>query len=191
MKIIIGLGNIGKEYEKTRHNAGFQVIEILKDKLGFDEFQEKKKFNAMISEGMLGNEKIILVKPTTFMNLSGKAARKIVDFFNVSLENVFIIFDDLDFQVGEIKIKKKGSGGSHNGINSILDSLGDNEFPRFRIGIESRTDKQKQMFAGKDFVLGRFTSNEEKIIKKTQEKACEAIIVAIEKGIDEAMNLYN
>ncbi len=125
------------------------------------------------------------------MNLSGKAARKIVDFFDIDLENVFIIFDDLDFQVGEMKIRKKGSAGSHNGMKSILTSLGNNEFPRFRIGIESRTDEQKQMFAGKDFVLGRFTENEEKVIKKTQETTCDAIIVAIEKGINEAMNVYN
>lgn len=191
MKIIIGLGNIGRQYEKTRHNAGFQVVDILKEKFGFDEFREKSKFDAFISEGLFGEEKVILVKPTTFMNSSGEAARKIVDFFDVKTENVFIIFDDLDFQVGEMKIRKKGSAGSHNGMKSILTSLGNNEFSRFRIGIESRTDEQKRMFAGKDFVLGRFTKNEEKVIKKTQEKACDAIIVAIEKGINEAMNIYN
>jgi len=191
MKIIIGLGNIGKEYEKTRHNAGFQIVDLLRKKMGFDEFKEKSKFDAIMTEGIFGKEKIILVKPTTFMNASGKAARKIVDFYNVELENVFVIFDDLDFQVGEMKIRKKGSGGSHNGMKSILASLGNNEFPRIRIGIESRTDKQKSMFEGKDFVLGRFTESEEKIMKKIRERSCEAIIVGIEKGIDEVMNIYN
>jgi len=191
MKIIIGLGNPGKEYAKTRHNVGYGVIEAIHSKLGFDEFKEKSKFNALVSEGEYRDEKVILVKPLTFMNLSGKTATTITKFYKVLYHDMWIVYDDLDFELGQFKIREHGSAGSHNGMDSIISSIGSENFPRIRIGIDSRTDIQRAKGKGKDYVLGKFTQNEEKIILKTIDTAANAIIYALENGIVEAMNKYN
>lgn len=191
MKIIVGLGNPGEQYKGTRHNVGFQIIDMVSNALNFDEFQLKKKFDAFITEGNFRNEKIVLVKPVTYMNLSGKAVRKIAKFYKVLLHDLWLIIDDLDFELGNMKIREKGGHGTHKGLTSVIEILGSENFPRFRIGIESRSDKQKGKFKGRDFVLGKFTKSEEKLIEKTKERAKEAIIFALENGIQETMNKYN
>ncbi|MFC1655318.1 aminoacyl-tRNA hydrolase [Patescibacteria group bacterium] len=191
MKLVVGLGNPGEEYVKTRHNAGFQVIDLLREELQFDEFKLKKKFDAEISEGTFEDEKVILAKPTTFMNLSGHAVQKIAKFYDIVIEDIFIIYDDLDFETGTFKIREKGSAGSHNGMISVIQSLGSEDIKRFRVGIESRTEEQKGKFSGKDYVLSKFTSDEEKNVAKTRKQCAEAILYALKKGINEAMNKFN
>jgi len=191
MKIIIGLGNPGKEYAKTRHNVGFGVIDKVHDALEFDDYIEKSKFKALISEGDYNNEKVILVKPLTFMNLSGKTAHKLVKFYKISLEDLWVIYDDLDFEVGKFKIKEKGSAGSHNGMESIISMLGNKDFPRFRIGIDSRSSVQKVQGSGRNYVLGKFSEKDEKTIFNVIDTVAQAIIHGLEHGIVEAMNKFN
>jgi PTH1 family peptidyl-tRNA hydrolase len=191
MKLIVGLGNPGDQYEKTRHNVGFQVVDSLREDLEFDEFKLKKKFDAMISEGTVDGEKVILAKPMTYMNLSGQSVQKNMKFYDISLNDICIIHDDLDFELGTMKIREKGSAGSHNGMKSVIAHLGSEDFARYRIGIESRNEKQKVEFEGKDYVLGKFTSSEKKIMKKVIEKCVLALKEALANGINEAMNKYN
>jgi len=191
MKIIAGLGNPGKEYEKTKHNIGFQILELLRKELKFPEFQLKPKFDAEISEGEINAEKVLLVKPQTFMNLSGKSLQKVLNFYHVYPDDLWVIVDDLDFALGELKIRAKGGPGTHNGLISIYGSIGSDNFARFRIGIETRSKELKAKFAGKDYVLSKFSSAEEKTMTQTRKKACEAIIYALEKGIPAAMNKFN
>jgi PTH1 family peptidyl-tRNA hydrolase len=191
MKIIIGLGNPGKKYDKTKHNVGFKVIDILNELLEFEEFKEKSKFNALVSEGEFRNEKIILVKPITFMNLSGRTAKSITEFYKVLYHDMWVVYDDLDFEIGKFKIKEHGSAGSHNGMSSIIDYIGSHNFPRFRIGIDSRTEEQKAAKSAKNYVLTKFAFKDRKLINQTLLKAAESIIYALEKGIQNAMNKYN
>lgn len=191
MKIIIGLGNPGNEYAKTRHNVGYGVIDALKDKMNFPDFIEKSKFHAFISEGEFRDEKVILVKPLTYMNLSGKTAAALTKFYKILFNDMWVVYDDLDFELGKFKIKEHGSAGSHNGMDSIISYLGSENFPRIRIGIDSRTEEQKLSGKGKNYVLSRFTKKEEAIIFKVIEKAAEVIIYALENGITNAMNKYN
>lgn len=191
MKIIAGLGNPGKEYEKTRHNIGFQIIDLVREELKFPEFKNKPKFNAEISEGEYNTEKILLVKPMTFMNLSGDSVQKIMNFYHAYPDDLWVIVDDLDFQLGDLKIRAKGGPGTHNGLISVHESINSDKFPRFKVGIESRSAELKGKFAGKDYVLSKFEASEEKIMVKTRKKACEAIIYSLEKGISAAMNKFN
>lgn len=191
MKIIIGLGNPGKEYAKTRHNVGFGVIDKIHETLEFDEYIEKRKFKALISEGKSNNEKIILVKPLTYMNLSGETAGKLVKFYKISLEDLWIIYDDLDFEVGKFKIKEKGSAGSHNGMESVISMLGSKNFPRFKIGIDSRTEIQKAKGSGKNYVLGKFSEKDLKTVLEVIDTVSQAVIYGLEHGITQAMNKFN
>jgi len=181
MKIIMGLGNPGKEYEETRHNVGFKVLDLLHEKLEFEEFKEKKKFKALVSEGNVGDEKVLLVKPLTFMNLSGESALALINYYEVPFNDFLVVYDDLDFAVGELKIKENGGAGSHNGMKSVIELLKTENFPRIRIGIESRTITQKHQFAGKDFVLSHFKGEESKIMEKVFEKATNAGLKIIRK----------
>ena len=150
MYIIVGLGNPGDKYEKTRHNVGFNVIDLLAKEYSID--VSKIKHKALIGEGRVGTEKVILVKPMTYMNLSGESVADICNYYNIDLENLIVIYDDIDLDVGKIRIRKKGSGGTHNGMRSIIKCLGSNEFPRVRVGISK--PKNGQDLA--DFVLSRF-----------------------------------
>lgn len=191
MKIIIGLGNPGNEYEGSRHNAGFMIIDKLNKLLNFEDFKEKTKFNALVSEGNFREEKVILVKPLTFMNLSGRTVSAIANFYKVIFTDILVAYDDLDFELGVFKLREHGSAGSHNGMDSVITSIGSETFPRLRIGIENRTELQKNKMSGKDYVLGKFTKKEEKTIKEVINKAAEALLFGLEKGIPEAMNKYN
>ncbi|CEQ25619.1 peptidyl-tRNA hydrolase [[Clostridium] sordellii] len=185
MYVIVGLGNPGKQYEHTRHNVGFDVIDILAKEYGIS--VTKIKHKALIGEGRVGSEKVILVKPQTYMNLSGETLIDIYNYYKVDSNNIVVIYDDIDLEVGKIRIRKKGSGGTHNGMRSILKCLGTNEFPRVRIGVSK--PRQGQDLA--DFVLSRFRKEEADDIQDGLEKAAKAVDCMIIENLDLAMNKYN
>jgi len=181
--LIAGLGNPGSRYEKTRHNAGFLVLEELVERLQL-EFKEKEDFK--ISKGSLGDEKIILVEPLTFMNRSGVAVRKIMQKSNVSPERLIVIHDDLDLECGSLKIRKKGSSGGHKGIESIIQNIGTREFIRVKIGIG-----RDPFVPTEKYVLSRFRKDEMPVIKETITKAAESVHSIIIEGVERAMNRFN
>jgi len=181
--LIAGLGNPGSRYEKTRHNAGFLVLEELVERLQL-EFKEKEDFK--ISKGSLGDEKIILVEPLTFMNRSGVAVRKIMQKSNVSPERLIVIHDDLDLECGNLKIRKKGSSGGHKGIESIIQNIGTREFIRVKIGIG-----RDPFVPTEKYVLSRFRKDEMPMIKETIAKAAESVHSIIIEGVERAMNRFN
>jgi PTH1 family peptidyl-tRNA hydrolase len=188
MKIIVGLGNPGQKYQKTRHNVGFLAVNHLQLTHGFLNWKLNKKFNAEIAEGEIDNEKIILVKPQTFMNASGTAVLKLVTHYKLSTENLYIIYDDIDLPLGKIRIRKKGSAGGHKGVQSIIDTLKTENFIRFRIGIrplsQTKINTQK-------FVLQKFSKEESKIIGEAIKKINLAIKTALTSGIEKAMTQFN
>ena len=185
MYIIIGLGNPGKEYENTRHNTGFITIDKLANKYNIDISKEKHK--ALIGTGNIEGEKVVLVKPQTYMNLSGEAARLVLDFYKEDVKNVIAVFDDLDLPVGTIRIKERGSAGTHNGVKSLIKELGSQQFKRVKVGTGSSEAKGDLI----NFVLGKFSNEELVEIEKSTDKAVEAIITIIKDGIVKAMNDYN
>lgn len=176
MKLIIGLGNPGKQYEKTRHNAGFMAIEELRIKNDFPKFSLNKKFNAEISEGILQNEKVILVKPQAFMNRSGQVVRTIIDFYKLEPKDIIVIHDDLDIDLGLFKISTDASAGGHNGIQSIINHIGTQQFKRIRIGIEGTERKKTRTIPGEVFVLQNFSEEELLTILPMFEEVTEKIL---------------
>jgi len=201
MKIIVGLGNPGKEYKNTRHNAGWlavdKIIQNLESKIqNYSlKFKINKKLNAEICEEFFKKEKIFFVKPLTFMNESGLATRKIVRFFNcstVQLSNcLWVIHDDLDLNLGEIKIVKDRGPAGHKGVQSIISQLKTETFVRFRIGITKTSNHQPPTTSQKDYVLGEFRGEQKIMFEKAIEKCTEAVIFSLENGIEKAMNKYN
>ena len=190
MKLIVGLGNPGKEYERTRHNVGFDVLDLLAKNLECPEFKKKNKLKAYVTECKIKDEKIILAKPFTYMNLSGESVVSIMNFYKIKPEDIWVVCDDLDFALGTFKIRLKGGPGSHNGLKSISNLVGSNNYPRFRIGIESR-DQENMPKDAKDFVLGRFSKKEEVIIGKIIPRVVDSIIFALKHSLDKTMNEYN
>ncbi|HOF42247.1 MAG TPA: aminoacyl-tRNA hydrolase [Candidatus Moranbacteria bacterium] len=180
MKLIIGLGNPGKQYENTRHNAGFMVLDKLKESWGFPEFKFDKKFNAEISEGSISGksrdaaaEKMILAKPQTFMNLSGDTIKELVNFYKIPVEDITIIHDDLDINLGEYKISTDASSGGHNGVQDIFDKLGTQKIKRYRIGIEGEERrKSRGPISGDVFVVQNFSDKE---LKETEKAILEVV----------------
>lgn len=185
MYIIIGLGNPSKQYEKTRHNVGFEVIDVLADKLNIDVGDKKHK--ALCGKGVYDGKRIVLLKPQTFMNLSGESVRAAVDFYKVLPEDVIIIYDDVSLDPGQLRIRLKGSAGGHNGIKSIISHLGTQEFPRVKVGVG---EKPKEMDLA-DYVLGHFTGGEREIMDAAFRDAADAVCAMISEGADTAMNHYN
>jgi len=176
MKIIVGLGNPGTKYKKTRHNIGFRVIEQFGEKNNFPGFQFLKKFNAEISEGILDNQKIILAKPQTFMNLSGKEAKLLLGFYKVKTDSLWVIHDDIDLPLGKIRISKDRGAAGHKGVKSIIRAINSKNFVRFRIGIESQELGVKNT---EKFVLEKFSKKEEEIVKGVIKRTCSAIEMAL------------
>ncbi len=165
--LIIGLGNPGEKYEKTRHNVGFILLDKLKDAWNFPEFEFNKKFKAEISEKVSflakifpKKERIILIKPQTFMNLSGEAVRKIMTFYKIPPEDIVVIHDDLDIVIGKYKISENSSAGGHNGVQNIIHNIGTQKFTRIRIGVEKKSGRQSRKIPGQKFVLQNFTPEE-------------------------------
>ena len=186
MKIIAGLGNPTKEYEGTRHNIGFSVIDKLADKYNIS--MNEKKHKAICGKGMIEGEKVILLKPQTYMNLSGESVVDAVNFYKVDPEeDVIIIYDDLDLDVGKLRIRAKGSAGGHNGMKNIIAHLGTQVFPRIRVGVGA---KPKDWDLA-DYVLGRFPKEELPEIEAGRETACEAVKIIVSQGVEAAMNRIN
>lgn len=188
--IIVGLGNPGKKYEKTKHNVGFLTLDSLRSRLGgFSDWKESKKFQAEISEGEIANQKVIMAKPQTFMNNSGKAVNSLTKNYKLKAKNLFVVHDDIDLPLGKIRISIGRSSAGHKGVESIIKELGTKDFVRFRIGIKPRGSERKQEI--EKFVLKKFDKPEEKILKEVIEKTIEAMKTAIREGLEKAMNEYN
>lgn len=184
MKVIIGLGNPGKDYEKTRHNVGFMVIDEIANKLGIS--GGKEKFDAVLLEDFVGQEKVVLVKPLTFMNDSGRAVRRIIDFYSLNPTDIIVIYDDVDIDLGKLRIRKNGSAGTHNGMKSIIYELKSDNFPRVRLGInkEKRGDLKR-------FVLKKFSKEEVPLLIDVVKRAADAAISMVEDDIDKVINQFN
>ena len=185
MYIIAGLGNPESKYDKTRHNIGFRLIDELAVRNGIT-FSDRKH-NGLVGKGIISGEKVILLKPLTYKNLSGECVGPAADYYKVEPENVIILFDDISLDVGRIRIRKKGSAGGHNGIKSIIAHLGSENFLRLKFGVG---DKPKEMDLA-DYVLGRFSSQDEATVSEGIKRACEAVECMIGEGCDAAMNKYN
>ncbi|HHW94445.1 MAG TPA: aminoacyl-tRNA hydrolase [Mogibacterium sp.] len=185
MFVIAGLGNPGKEYENTRHNMGFKVVDALASDLGID--IKREKFHSIIGQGKIDNEKIILIKPQTYMNRSGIAVRETAMYYNVPPENVIVIYDDIDIPLSSIRIRKSGGAGTHNGMKSVINQLGITSFPRVRIGV-GNTSKDEDLV---DRVIGKVPKDEQKLLEDTALKAAAAVQDIIRLGIDTAMNRHN
>ena len=185
MYLIVGLGNPEPEYSYTRHNMGFDVINIIAKKCEID--ISRTKFNGLYGSGIIKDEKVILLKPQTYMNLSGQSIKPFVDFYKIPLENVIVIYDDMDVSVGSIKIRKKGGPGTHNGAKSVVHELVSEDFPRIRVGI----GRPKNEFDRIDYVIGHINEEEYKRLVIGQNKAVDAISYFIKNGIDNTMNKYN
>lgn len=175
MKLIVGLGNPGLEYQSSRHNAGFMFLDWLKEELHADDFLFEKKLNGETSQVRLNSDSWLLLKPQTYMNLSGDSVASVVNYYRISLDKVMIIYDDLDLAVGIFRLRKNGSAGTHNGMKSVLAALGSEDVARLRFGIESRTLEQKKLIDAKDFVLGKFSKSEFLSFKKTWISALDRI----------------
>ena len=183
--LIVGLGNPGREYEKTRHNAGFRALDILADKLGCK--VDKAKFQGMYGQVTYKGRKLLLLKPLTYMNLSGRSVLQLSAFFHVPPQNIIVLFDDISLEPGRLRIRKDGSAGGHNGIKSIIAELGSQDFPRVKIGVGAKPHPD---FDLADWVLSAFSAQEEKALQPALERAADAALAIVELGIPEASNRY-
>ncbi len=197
MKVVVGLGNPGSEYVNTRHNIGFDVVERLAEKLGwirpgdFDRMA-RSKFDGLTLDGMVelssaGQEKLLLIKPTTYMNLSGRCVQQALAFYQLTPKDLMVILDDLALPCGKIRLRGSGSSGGHNGLKDIEKMLSTNAYPRLRIGI----DPPPQFVPGRDYVLGKWTTEQKKLVDPATDRACGAILTWADKGIETAMSQFN
>jgi peptidyl-tRNA hydrolase, PTH1 family len=191
MKLIVGLGNPDKEYASTRHNIGWMAADALTQELDFPAMKKEDKFKALTCVGTYNGEKIMIAKPVTYMNLSGESVEKIVQFYKIDLQDLFVIYDDLDLPLGQLRIRKEGSPGTHNGMKSLVQHLGSNIFPRFRIGIESRGETSPAQQDTSSFVLSPFWKEELETAKQSIQKTIQALKTALSEGLDTAMNRFN
>ena len=183
--IIVGLGNPGTRYESTRHNVGFETVDVLSRQYGISVVKLKHK--AYIGEGQINGSRVVLVKPQTFMNLSGESVRDVLEWYKAQSGNVIVVYDDVDLQLGSIRVRPKGSAGTHNGMRSILYQIRTDNFPRVRIGI----GKPPEGWEIADYVLGKFTGEEKVVIGNSIKKAADAVAMIIESGTEAAMNKFN
>lgn len=183
--LIVGLGNPGREYEKTRHNAGFRALDILADKLGCK--VDKAKFQGLYGQVNYKGRKLLLLKPQTFMNLSGRSVLQLSAFFHVPPQKIIVLFDDISLEPGRLRLRKDGSAGGHNGIKSIIAELGSQEFPRVKIGVGAKPHPD---FDLADWVLSAFSTQEEKALAPALERAADAALAIVELGVPEASNRY-
>ena len=185
MYVIAGLGNPTKEYEKTRHNAGFDAIDVLADKLGIG--ITERKHRALCGRGVFGGEKLLLLKPQTYMNASGESIGEAARFYQIPPERIIVLYDDINLEVGQLRIRTKGSAGGHNGIKSIIAHLGSQDFPRVRIGVGAKPE-QMDLAA---YVLGHFTKTDRAVMEEAFQDAADAVRMMLADGADAAMNRYN
>ena len=185
MKLIVGLGNPGREYELTRHNIGFMAIDELAKRWSIS--LNEQKFKGVFGAGFVNGEKVILLKPLTYMNLSGESIRPLMDYYKIDVDDFVVMYDDLDIPVGKLRLRMKGSAGGHNGVKSTISHLGTQEFQRIRMGI----DRPKNGMKVVDYVLGRFTSEEIPDVNHSIEKAADACEEWLNKPFLQIMNTFN
>ena len=185
MYIIVGLGNPGEKYVHTRHNVGFEVIDILADRIGIH--VDEKKHKGLCGRGVLEGQKVVLVKPQTFMNLSGESVRAVADFYKVAADEIIVVYDDISLEPGRLRVRGKGSAGGHDGIKNIIAHLGTQEFPRVKVGIG---EKPKGMDLA-DYVLSHFGRGEWEQMEEAFKEAADAVAVMISQGTEAAMNRFN
>ena len=184
--IIAGLGNPGIQYENTRHNAGFMAVDMLAKEYGFS--VTSHKFKALVGSTVIGEKNCLVMKPETYMNLSGEAISQAMEFYKIPLENVIVIFDDISLEPGFMRIKRKGSAGGHNGIKSIIADCGGENFPRIKIGVGKKPNPDYDLA---DWVLSKFSEQDSKKLEEVDKKVCEAIKLIVEGNISSAMNKFN
>lgn len=185
MHVIVGLGNPGRKYEGTRHNVGFETVDRIAERFGIR--MDEKKHKAVCGRGYIEGEKVILVKPQTFMNLSGESVRAVSDFYKVEPEDILVIHDDIDLPVGHVRIRKHGSAGGHNGMKNIILHMGTEEIPRIRIGVGAKPEGWDLA----DYVLSRYDAQDRKIMDEAQADVVEAAALIVQGEFQKAMNLYN
>ena len=183
---MVGLGNPGREYENTRHNAGFLTMDVLAEKLGCK--IDRLKFKSLCGDAMIGEKRVLLMKPTTFMNNSGEAVREAMSFYKIPIQRVLVIFDDISLDVGRLRIRRQGSDGGHNGIKSILYLTGQDAFPRIKVGVGKKPRPDYDLAA---WVLGRFPKELTETLDATFERAATAAMMIVEGKIEKAMNQFN
>ena len=184
--LIVGLGNPGKDYEKTRHNCGFRAIDELSQKLGCK--VDKLKFQGLYGQMNYAGGKLFLLKPQTYMNLSGRSVLQMSAYFHIPPQRIIVIFDDISLEPGRLRIRADGSAGGHNGIKSLISELGSQEFPRIKVGVGAKAHPEQDLA---DWVLSGFSASEEKALQSALERAADAALCIIEKGVPEAANRYN
>ena len=198
MRLVVGLGNPGKEYAGTRHNIGFEVVDHLAARLGFtgsaSEFdrQARSKFDGLALDGAVylpggGGGKVLLLKPATYMNLSGRSVQAAMAFYQLAPADVLVVLDDLALPAGKIRLRPGGSDGGHNGLKDIQRALGTSQYPRLRLGI----DAPPQFVPGRDYVLGRFSEAQREPVRQSIARACDAIVTWVDKGLERAMSAFN
>lgn len=185
MKLIIGLGNPGKQYEHTRHNIGFDVIDQLAHQ--WNAPLNQTKFNGVYATVHRPEGKVMLLKPLTYMNLSGECVRPIMDYFDIDIEDIIVIYDDLDLETGKLRLRQKGSAGGHNGIKSLIQHLGTQEFNRIRVGVSRPPAGMKVA----DYVLAKFLAEDKPVVENAIMKSCEAVEASLSKKFLDVMNTFN
>lgn len=185
MYLIAGLGNPTKEYDKTRHNVGFSVIDVLADRYRID--VSEKKHKALCGRGVIEGQKVLLLKPQTFMNLSGESIRAAADYYKIEPEEMIVIYDDISLDPGQLRIRLKGSAGGHNGIKNIIANLGTQDFPRIKVGVGAKPPRMDLA----DYVLSRFGAGEQKLMDEAFGEAAEAAVMMMTDGAERAMNHFN
>ena len=184
--LIVGLGNPGREYEKTRHNCGFRAVDLLAEQLGAK--IDKLKFQGLYTQVNYNGGKVFLLKPQTYMNLSGRSVLQLSAYFNIPPQRIIVMFDDISLEPGRLRIRPNGSAGGHNGIKSIIQEVGSQEFPRVKIGVGAKPNPNYDLA---DWVLSTFSANEEKALAVALKNAADAALAIIGKGVPEAANRFN
>ena len=184
--LIVGLGNPGPEYAKTRHNCGFRALDILAGKLNCR--VDKSKFQGLYNQVSYKDNKLYLLKPQTFMNLSGQSVKQLASFFHIPPQNIIVMFDDISLEPGRLRIRSDGSAGGHNGIKSIISCIGSQDFPRVKIGVGAKPHPDYDLA---NWVLSNFTASEEKDLSSALERAADAALCIIDRGVPETANRYN
>lgn len=183
MFLVVGLGNIGRQYEHTRHNVGFDVIDLIGDRYNIP--INREKFKGMYGEGNICGEKVILLKPSTYMNLSGESVREVTSFYKIESDNIIVLYDDISLEVGRLRIRSQGSAGGHNGIKNIIANLGTDVFPRVKIGVGQPKGELVS------HVLGKFSKEDSEKLKEVFKVSIDAVEDIVSSGIAEAMNKFN
>ena len=190
-RLIVGLGNPGTKYERTRHNIGFEIVDAIAKRFPDVSLSENKRFQGVVGEFRTGGERTVLIKPTTYMNKSGQAVRAVLDWYKLEPSAVLVVYDDMDLPTGKLRMRLSGGAGGHNGMKSIISHLGTKEFPRLRVGIGSTEKGEARDSAVVSHVLGRFAPEDRKIVDAVIPMAADAIDLSLRKGVERAMNLYN